>query len=210
MNDSLSEKISAIVTLANEAVNANYLMGERFDERLREFTKAFPSEYPRTPDDVIDLAKLKLSGGYLPDAGSIQRLEHIIRDEAGFSRGELVWSYIHPNISIAFFPKDTGARYDFTFIPMRSQLPLSFPIEVKVDIWSDMDIPRNHQDCCTSLGYTDDEVVEGTCYCQPSITQSIRRRFATRGIWNEGIVDFLHSAVFQYGSGIEDESTEKQ
>jgi len=119
---------------------------EQFETRLNEFMTEVDSSYPTAVLDTLDALNMAAKGYYFPSTIAMKIIKKYLK-VADFYRGELYWKYFHPNLTATFIPKHTGARYVIEFIST-GNFPLSFPLTVKVTVYSDMDEQESHNEYC--------------------------------------------------------------
>lgn len=142
---------AAVVTLNDNGCNYQVFAPQL--GRMKEFINVINPDFPTDSVDVLDLLNVAVSHGSVPSEDEIDILKMILRD-ADFYHGNIRWKYRHPVLTAQFSPKHSGGFYEIHFIPLNKDgaemgtFPLTFPLKVRVLIYTDMDKEVNHGDYC--------------------------------------------------------------
>jgi hypothetical protein len=156
-----------------------------FLEGLRDFLQVANPRFPRDTVNLIEMALLADRSSHLPSGEEVALLEKCWQDAWDWS-GELRWSYHHPTLTLKYSPKKTGRYYTVTFSPQEPNgIPLGLPLQVRAEVYMDMDDLDNHGDGCDG----DD------CNCEGGVERREELVFTDSEGFQKKLTDWLSKVI---------------
>jgi hypothetical protein len=116
-------------------------------DQLMEFLGKVNPRFPRDTMSLLDAARVIEKYKFLPHPDEIDILVECWKN-AWPGSGTIRWKMEWPTLELQFSPKHCGRYYTCQFLGREADSPLSFPLNVRVDVYTDMDSADGHSELC--------------------------------------------------------------
>jgi len=169
--DTFVEKMHDVLRVVD---GSNYRPGvyKYFEENLRGFLGTVNSLHPSDAVELLDMCVAAKRGWPLPGADEIFTLEKAWCEAIARS-GTLQWKFWYPKLELQFTPKHSDQYFTLEFCPQNG-VPLGLPLDVRLEVYADMDLEENHSDECPVYhGWSDMDgrfrETADDCHCEAQV-----------------------------------------